>query len=92
MALEALGTTAMRQRKWAEAIACLEDSIKAPQRFYSAEDARLRLGACYCNAGRATDAIRVFEPLTQSRRADIAPRARQFLDALKRNPKTVLFF
>lgn len=92
MALEALGTTAMRQRKWAEAIACLEDSIKAPQRFYSAEDARLRLGACYCNAGRATDAIRVFEPLTQSHRADIAPRARQFLDALKRNPKTVLFF
>ena len=92
MALEALGTTAMRQRKWTEAIACLEDSIKAPQRFYSAEDARLRLGACYCNAGRAMDAIRVFEPLTQSRRADIAPRARQFLDALKRNPKTVLFF
>ena len=92
MALEALGTTAMRQRKWAEAIACLEDSIKAPQRFYSAEDARLRLGACYCNAGRATEAIRVFEPLTQSRRADIAPRARQFLNALKRNPKTVLFF
>ena len=92
MALEALGTTAMRQRKWAEAIACLEDSIKAPQRFYSAEDALLRLGACYCNAGRTTDAIRVFEPLTQSRRADIAPRARQFLDALKRNPKTVLFF
>ena len=92
MALEALGTTAMRQRKWTEAIACLEDSIKAPQRFYSAEDARLRLGACYCNAGRTTDAIRVFEPLTQSRRADIAPRARQFLDALKRNPKTVLFF
>ena len=92
MALEALGTTAMRQRKWTEAIACLEDSIKAPQRFYSTEDARLRLGACYCNVGRATDAIRVFEPLTQSRRADIAPRARQFLDALKRNPKTVLFF
>ncbi len=92
MALEALGTTAMRQRKWAEAIACLEDSIKAPQRFYSAEDALLRLGACYCNAGRTTDAIRVFEPLTQSRRTDIAPRARQFLDALKRNPQTVLFF
>ena len=92
MALEALGTTAMRQRKWAEAISCLEDSIKAPQRFYSAEDALLRLGACYCNAGRTVDAIRVFEPLTQSRRTDIAPRARQFLDALKRNPKTVLFF
>ena len=92
MALEALGATAMRQRKWAEAISCLEDSIKAPQRFYSADDARLRLGACYCNAGRTADAIRVFEPLTQSRRADIAPRARQFLDALKRNPKTVLFF
>ena len=92
MALEALGATAMRQRRWSEAISCLEDSIKAPQRFYSAEDAKLRLGACYCNAKRPEDAIRVFEPLTQSRRTDIAGRARQFLGMIKKNPNSVLLF
>ena len=92
MALEALGTTAMRQRRWTEAISCLEDSIKAPLRFYSAEDAKLRLGACYCNAKRPEDAIRVFEPLTQSRRTDIAGRARQFLGMIKKNPNSLLLF
>ena len=91
-ALEALGTTAMRQRRWKEAISCLEDSIRAPGRFYSSEDARLRLGACYCNAKRPEDAIRVFEPLTQSARTDIRDRARQALATLKANPKAVLFF
>ncbi len=92
MALEALGTTAMRQRKWNEAISCLTDSIKAPARFYSAEDALLRLGACYCNAKRPEDAIRIFEPLTQSKRTDISSQARQFLGMLKKNPNSILFF
>lgn len=91
-ALEALGATAMRQRRWNEAISLLEDSIKAPRRFYSDEDARLRLGACYCNAKRPEDAIRVFEPLTQSRRTDIAGRARQFLSMVRKNPRSLLLF
>ena len=91
-ALEALGMTAMRQRRWKEAISCLEDSVKAPLRFYSSEDARLRLGACLCNARRPEDAIRVFEPLAQSARVDIRDRARQALATLKANPKAVLFF
>ncbi len=92
MALEALSTTAMRQRRWDEAISCLTDSIKAPARFYSAEDAKLRLGACYCNAKRPEDAIRIFEPLTQSRRTDISSQARQFLRMIKKNPNSILFF
>ena len=91
-ALEALGTTAMRQRRWAEAISCLEDSIKAPLRFYSSEDAFLNLAACYCNANRSADAIAIFERLTQSRRNDIANRALQALTTLKANPKAVIFF
>ena len=82
----------MRQRRWKEAISCLEDSVKAPGRFYPADDALLRLGACYCNAKRPEDAIRVFEPLTQSTRTDIRDRARQALATLKANPKAVLFF
>lgn len=92
MALEALGTTAMRQRKWAEAIACLEDSIRAPARFYSAEDATLRLAACYANARRTDDALRTLQPLTQSKRADIRSQARQALGTLRANPKSLLFF
>jgi tetratricopeptide (TPR) repeat protein len=90
-ALEALGMTAMRQRRWAEAISCLEDSIRAPRRFYSAEDASLRLAAAYCNAGRQQEAMRTLEPLTQSRRTDIRGKASQALETLKRNPRAVLF-
>ena len=90
-ALEALGMTAMRQRRWAEAISCLEDSIRAPRRFYSAEDASLRLAAAYCNAGRQQEAMRTLEPLTQSRRTDIRGKAIQALETLKRNPRAVLF-
>lgn len=92
MALEALGTTAMRQRRWQEALSCLEDSIKAPLRFYSAEDAKLRLGACYCNAKRPEDAIRVLEPLVKSPRTDIAKRAQQFIGMIRKNPKSVILF
>lgn len=92
MALEALGTTAMRQRRWAEAISCLEDSIKAPRRFYSSEDAQLRLAACYANAKRPDDAIRALMPLSQSRRVDIREKAAEALAALRRNPNAMLFF
>ena len=91
-ALEALGTTAMRQRRWTEAIACLEDSIKAPLRFYSSEDAFLNLAACYSNANRSADAIEILERLTQSRRTDIANRALQALTTLRANPKAMLLF
>ena len=90
-ALEALGMTAMRQRRWEEAIGCFNDSIRAPQRFYSPDDAKLRLAACLCNAGRQEDAIRTLEPLTQSRRIDIKGKANQALETLKRNPRAVLF-
>ena len=92
MALEALGTTALRQRKWKEAASCLEDSIRAPRRFYSSEDARLRLGACYCNLKRVDDAIKTFEPLVLSKRADISAQAKQALATLRKNPNAVLFF
>ena len=89
-ALEALGMTALRQRRWNEAISCLEDSIRAPRRFYSAEDASLKLASAYCNAGRVEDAKRTLKPLTQSRRADIQGKARLAIGTLKRNPRAVL--
>jgi len=90
-ALEALGMTAMRQRRWDEAIACLYDSIRAPQRFYSNEDAMLKLAACLCNAGRQKEAERWLEQLAGSKRADIRGKAIQSLETLRRNPRAVLF-
>jgi len=91
-ALEALGTIAMRERRWKEAVGCLEDSIKAPARFYSAEDAFLHLACCYTNVNRGEDAIAILERLTQSRRNDIAGKASQGLQMLKANPRAALFF
>ena len=90
-ALEALGITAMRQRRWNEAIGCLYDSIRAPNRFYSNEDAMLKLAACLCNAGRQAEATKWLEQLTSSKRTDIRGKAIQSLETLKRNPRTVLF-
>ena len=90
-ALEALGMTAMRQRRWKEAIGCLYDSIRAPQRFYSNEDAMLKLAACLCNAGRQNEAIKWLEQLTRSKRTDIRGKAFQSLETLQRNPRAVLF-
>ena len=90
-ALEALGMTALRQRRWNEAIGCLYDSIRAPQRFYSNEDAMLKLAACLCNAGRQGEAMKWLEQLTGSKRADIRGKAIQSLETLKRNPRAVLF-
>ncbi len=89
-ALEALGMIAMRQRRWAEAISCLEDSIKAPARFYTSDDAFFNLACCYTNVKRADDAIAVFERLAQSRRKDIAGRANEALVKLKANPRARL--
>lgn len=96
LALEALGTTAMRQRKWKEAISCLEDAIAAQRRYYSsdyyAEYAFLSLGVCYCNTGRTEDAKRVLAPLIQSSNPEIRSKASQFLATIKQNPRSILFF
>ena len=46
MMLEALGRAAMHEGRWRDAASCLEDSIKAPRRFYSAEEAKRLLAIC----------------------------------------------
>ena len=46
MMLEALGRAAMHEGRWRDAAACLEDAIKAPRRFYPADDARRLLAIC----------------------------------------------
>jgi hypothetical protein len=81
-ALEALGTAALVERKWQEALECLYDSIRAPRRFYSAEDAKLKLAFAFYNAGRKRDAIKLFTSLEHSTRNDIASRATQALETI----------
>jgi hypothetical protein len=81
-ALEALGTAALVERKWQEAVECLYASICAPRRFYSAEDAKLKLAFAFYNAGRKKDAIRLFTALEHSTRSDIASRATQALETI----------
>ena len=46
MMLEALGMAAMYEGRWKDAASCFEDSIKAPRRFYSADEARRLLAIC----------------------------------------------
>lgn len=96
LALEALGTTALRERKWKEAHACLTDAIQAQRRFYGSdyysEYAFLALGVCSCNMNRTDDAIRIFEPLTRSSSPDIRGKAVQYLTTLRQNPHSILFF
>ena len=46
MMLEALGMAAMREGRWGDAVSCFEDSIKAPRRFYPADEARRLLAIC----------------------------------------------
>lgn len=93
MALEARGLTAMRQKRWDEAISCFADSIRAPLRFYNAEDASLNLAACLCNAGRRAESQKLLQPLTQSRRADIRDRATRALETLRTSKgRAYLFF
>lgn len=93
MALEARGLTAMRQKRWDEAISCLADSIRAPLRFYNAEDASLNLAVCLCNAGRREESQKLLQPLTQSKRADIRDRAARALETLRTSKgRAYLFF
>ena len=46
MMLEALGMAAMYEGRWKDAASCFEDSIKAPRRFYPADEARRLLAIC----------------------------------------------
>lgn len=81
-ALEAVGTAALVERRWQEALDCLYDSIRAPRRFYSPEDAKLKLAYALYNVGRKKDAMRVFSSLEHSTRSDIASRASQAMETI----------
>ena len=91
MALEALGMTALRERRWPDAIACLTDSIKAPGRSYPSEDAFLNLAIAYSNNRQQAEAIEILERLVRSHYPDIAQEAQKFYGILKANPKAILF-
>jgi hypothetical protein len=81
-ALEALGTALLVERNWQGALECLYDSICAPRRFYSPEDAKLKLAFAFYNVGRKKDAMKLFSALEHSTRSDISSRATQAMETI----------
>ncbi len=90
--LEALGTAELCARQWQKAADYLARSIMAPARFYSADDAKLKLGFAWHNGGRRADAKKVFTAMAQSTRADLAARAERALQIIARSPAAILFW
>ena len=91
-ALEALGTAELRAREWRAAAEHLSRAILAPGRFYSAEDAQLKLAFALHNGGQRAAARRLFAELARSTRADISARAEQACSSLNRSPNAMLFW
>ena len=91
-ALEALGTAELKSRDWPNAALHLSRSILAPARFYSSADAKLKLAYAWHNAGRRTDARKLFEAISRSTRADLAAKADEVLSVLDRSPTALLFW
>lgn len=91
-ALEALGTAELRSREWNAAATHLAQSILAPKRFYSPEDAKLKLAFALHNGGNYTAALRLFEALARSPRGDISARATEVQNMLRNSPKALLFW
>ena len=91
-ALEALGTAELKSRNWQKAAEFLGRSILAPARFYSAADAKLKLAFAWHNAGRRTEARKLFEAVSRYTRADLSARADEVLAVLDRSPNAMLFW
>ena len=91
-ALEALGTAELKARDWPNAALHLSRSILAPARFYSSADAKLKLAYAWHNAGRRTDARKLFEAISRSTRADLSAKADEVLSVLDRSPTALLFW
>ena len=91
-ALEALGTAELKSRDWPNAALHLSRSILAPARFYSSADAKLKLAYAWHNAGRRTDARKLFEAISRSTRADLSAKADEVLSVLDRSPTALLFW
>ena len=91
-AFEALGTAELVGRDWARAADHLTRSILAPARFYSPEDARLKLGYALHNLGRRNEAMKLFEVAAKSSRRDIATRAIHAIDVVADDPDVMLFW
>ena len=91
-ALEALGTAELRARAWSAAAAHLAASIRAPGRFYSSDDARLKLAFALHNGGQRAVARKLFADLAHASRADIAARAAEAGALLEQSPAALLFW
>lgn len=79
MFAEALGIAEMLVGDWQGAETCLRASIAAPQRFYSDEEARLRLAETLRRRGDEDGATALVRPLVVSANRDIRQRAIKML-------------
>ena len=91
-ALEALGTAELKAREWNKAAEHLSRSILAPARFYSPNDAKLKLAYAWHNGGRRTEARKLFEAISRSTRADLSAKADEVISVLDRSPNAMLFW
>ncbi len=92
--LEALGMTALKERKWDEAVRWLYLAAKAPARLHPADDARARLGVALANGGRTADAEKVFSALARpgAARESVRAFAERALLQLSSSSNILLFY
>jgi len=91
-ALEALGTAELVAGEWKAAAEHLTRSVIAPQRFYSALDAQLKLAYALHNCGRREDADALFALVYKSGRTDLSEKAEQAITAIADDSRVVLFW
>lgn len=91
-ALEALGTAELVAGEWNSAAEHLAKSVMAPARFYSPDDARLKLAYALHNLGKREEARRLFEAAVDSSRRDLAEKAAAAIEVLADSPMAILFW
>ena len=85
MMAESLGIAAIWERRWRDAEAYLRASLAAPERFYSATEARFRLAEALSGGGAVAEARTVLGPLAISDDKSVRQRAISALEALPRD-------
>ena len=83
---EAIGAALLMERRHAHAIAFLSASLSAPERFYSATEAKFRLADAYAGDGNAEKARSILRPLALDEASAVRRRAFAALDKLNLQP------
>ncbi len=82
MIAEALGIAFLQSSRTADAIRCLQASLRAPQRFYKTDEARFRLAEAYRRCGDTAKARSMLRPLAIDENRAVRLRALEELSKL----------